>query len=54
MRISDNQSSEMGFVRENDEIFAHSPLHLDDAILQNWIELNESRISRYGLIFLKA
>lgn len=54
MSISDNQSSEMGFVWEDDEIFAYSPLHLYDAILQNWIELNESRISRYGLIFQKA
>ena len=52
--ISDDETSEMRFVRENDEIFAYSPLHLDDAILQNWIQLNESRIPWYGLTFLEA
>ena len=52
--ISDDESSEMRFVWEDDEIFAHSPMHLDDAIFENWIQLNESRIPWYGLVFLKA
>ena len=54
MCISDDESSEMRFVWENDEIFVYSPLHLDDAIFKDWIQFNEPRISWNGLILLKA